>query len=231
MKTIFISRNLTQQSPFKKLKNQDIEIIDESLIEISQIRYSYTPQTKWIFFSSKNAITYFFAQNPQLPLAVKYAVISNSSAIHLLTFGITADFIGDGVDIVQIGKNFRDILKDDSVLFPQAIDSLQTIQKQIAFTNTSYNLYVYKTTIKSDFKIPHTDTVIFTSPSNVDAYFSKNKIDHKQLVLAMGSATKYKLAEYGVVNVLTPVSFDETALVNLLLTSYNQNIDFNLLLQ
>ncbi|MES2761498.1 MAG: uroporphyrinogen-III synthase [Bacteroidota bacterium] len=220
-KTIFISRNLTQDSPFKKLKKYDIKVIDQSLIETSQIRYSYTPQTKWIFFSSKNAIKYFFAQNPQLPVNVSYGVISNASANYLLTFNKTADFIGNGVDVVQIGKNFRDVLKDDSVLFPQAIDSLQTIQKQIAFTNTAYNLYVYKTSVKNEFTIPYTDTVIFTSPSNVKAYFSKNKINDRQLVLAMGSATKHKLAEYGVTNVLTPVDFDETALLDLIINFPN----------
>jgi hydroxymethylbilane synthase len=221
MKTIFISRDLKHNSPFKNLKNNAIKIIDESLIETSQIRYSYTPQTKWIFFSSKSAITYFFAQGPQITEAVRYGVISNASATHLLTFGKTADFIGDGIDVVQIGKDFRDVLKDDSVLFPQAIDSLQTIQKQIAFTNTCYNLYVYKTTIKTDFTIPYTDALVFTSPSNVEAYFSKNKIDQQQLVLAMGNATKYKLAEHGVTNVLTPARFDETALLDLILASYN----------
>ena len=221
LKTIFISRNLTKESPLKNLQNYDIQIIDESLIEIAQIRYSYTPQTTWIFFSSKNAIKYFFAQNPQLSESVKYGVISNASAHYLLTFDIIADFIGQGVDVVKIGKDFRDILKDNSVLFPQAIDSLQTIQKQLAFTNTCYNLYVYKTTIKADFVIPHTDVVIFTSPSNVKAYFIKNTIDIKQLVLAMGTSTKYKLAEYGVTNVLTPLEFSENALLDLVISFPN----------
>lgn len=215
-KSIFISRDLSEDSLFMKLKDRNIKIIGESLIDITQIRYSYTPQTKWIFFSSKNAIQYFFAQNPELPDDAFYAVISNVSANYLSTFGKTADFIGKGVDVVQIGKDFREVLKDDSVLFPQAIDSLQTVQKQIAFTNTCYNLYVYKTTIKIDLIIPYTDIVIFTSPSNVKAYFIKNKISSKQTVVAIGNTTKHQLAEYGVTNVLLPAVFDESALLGLL---------------
>jgi hydroxymethylbilane synthase len=220
-KSIFISRNLTADSPFKKLKNQDIKIVGESLLNISQIRYSYTPQTSWIFFSSKNAIKYFLAQDPQLPEGVRYGVIGEASANYLLTFGKIVDFIGLGVDVVQIGKDFRDILKNDSVLFPQAIDSLQTIQKQLAFTNTCYNLYVYKASLKTDFIIPYTDFLIFTSPSNVKAYFIKNTIHSKQIVLAMGSTTKHKLAEYGTVNTLTPIEFTENALLDLIISHKN----------
>lgn len=216
IKSVFISRKLMENSPFLALKNK-MTIVDESLIQITQIRFSYTPQTQWIFFSSKNAITHFFAQNPELPEGVYYAVTSQVSADYLLTYGKIANFTGKGTDTVKIAKDFRDALGDDSVLFPQAIDSLQTIQKQLAFTNTCYNLYVYKTTIKSDFTIPHTDVVIFTSPSNVIAYFNNYKIDDQQIVIAMGQVTKKKLSEYGIINVLTPTSFNETGLCDIIL--------------
>ena len=127
-KSIFISRTLQENSPFNVLKqNAGITLIDESLIQITQIRYSYTPQTKWIFFSSKNAIHYFFAQNPELPTDVAFGVVSNASANYLSSYGKTANFIGQGIDMLKIAKDFKDVLKDDSVLFPQAIDSLQTI--------------------------------------------------------------------------------------------------------
>ena len=133
-----------------------------------------------------------------------------------MTFGKEANFIGQGNNMLQIAKDFKEALKNDTVLFPQAIDSLQTIQKQLSFTNTCYNLYVYKTSIKSDFTIPYTDILIFTSPSNVLSYFNKYKIDSRQLVIAMGDATKYKLTEYGIFNVLVPNSFSENGLYELL---------------
>lgn len=216
-KNIFISRKLSQDSPFKTLlMNENCKIIDQSLIHISQIRYSYTPQTNWIFFTSKNAIDYFFAQKPDLPEGVKYGVISSASAKHLKNYDFSADFIGTGVNLLHIAKEFREVLQDDSVLFPQAIDSYQTIQKQLAFTNTCYNLYVYKTSIRNDFDLPYSDILIFTSPSNVVAYYSKYKSDTRQLVIAIGSTTKVKLNEYHVGGVLTPASFDELGLLELL---------------
>ncbi len=217
IKSVFISRKVEENGVFTRLKNNtNITLIDEPLIEINPVRYSYTPQTKWIFFSSKNSITYFFAQNPILPANVNYGVVSIVSANYLLTFGKEANFIGQGNNMLQIAKDFKEALKNDTVLFPQAIDSLQTIQKQLSFTNTCYNLYVYKTSIKSDFTIPYTDILIFTSPSNVLSYCNKYKIDSRQLVIAMGDATKYKLTEYGIFNVLVPNSFSENGLYELL---------------
>lgn len=217
-KSLFISRQLNSDSPLKQLiQDQAIKIIDESLIKITQIRYSYTPQTNWIFFTSKNAIDYFFIQNPDLHKEVKYGVISKASADHLLNFKKTASFIGQGVDLLNIGKEFKEVLQNESVLFPQAIDSYQTIQKQLAFTNTCFNLYVYKTTIKTDFDIPYSDILIFTSPSNVEAYYNKYKMDSRQLIIAMGSSTKFKLKEYGISNPLIPKSFDEKGLFDVLI--------------
>mgnify|MGYP000845479821 CR=1 len=212
-KSIFISRKLNSDSPFVSLtKEEDCKIIDQSLIKITQIRYSYTPQTNWIFFTSKNAIDYFFAQNPDVPKDVKYGVISNSSANHLKTHHISADFIGKGVNLLNIAKEFRETLQNDSVLFPQAIDSYQSIQKQLAFTNTCYNLYVYKTNIRTDFDLPFSDILIFTSPSNVIAYYNKYKVDPRQMVIAIGTTTRFKLHEYNVMDVLIPDSFDEKGL-------------------
>lgn len=214
-KRIFISRKLTQDSPFMEFSRiNNIEIIDQSLLQITQIRFSYTPQTNWIFFTSKNAMDYFFAQEPNLPETVKYGVISHSSANYLLRYKKTADFIGTGIDLLNIAKDFREVLQNESVLFPQAIDSYQTIQKQLAFTNTCYNLYVYKTVLKTDFEIPYSEILIFTSPSNVEAYFHKYKIDSRQMVVAMGPTTKYKLREFGVLNVFLPKSFDEKGLLD-----------------
>lgn len=171
------------------------------------------------FFSSRNAIKYFFAQNPDVSNDVNYGVISKSSANELRNFEKEANFIGEGIDLFKISKEFRDVLQNESVLFPQAMDSLQTIQKQLSFTNTVYNIYTYKTILKTDFEIPYTDIVIFTSPSNVKAYFSKYKLDRRQFIIAMGSSTKFTLAGYGIKNVFTPKEFNEKALLELILNA------------
>jgi len=189
------------------------EVVNESLIQISQTRFTHTPPTKWIFFSSKNAIHYFFAQKPELTPEVKFGVMSAVSAEYLLEFGKKADFIGEGVDVTRIAKDFAEFIQDDTVLFPQAIDSLQTIQKQLSFTNICHNLFVYKNTLRSDFEIQESELLVFTSPSNVRAYFEKYKLLKGQKVVAIGSTTFNQLKNYGIKTIGLPVSFDEVGLL------------------
>lgn len=228
MKSIFISRSLDSDSVFfKELSGNKFTIIDLPLIDIVKIPFSYTPQVNWIFFTSKNSIKYFFEQNPTVSENVKYGIISQASEKTLRYFGKHSTFVGNGVDLAKIAKDFRQVLGNDSVLFPQAMDSLQTIQKYLAFTNTTHNLYTYKTILKTEFELPYTDIVVFTSPSNVKAYFSKYKLDPRQLVVAMGSSTKFKLAEYGAKDVLTPMEFNESSICELIkenLFEMNKNI-------
>lgn len=214
--SIFLSKTPVPSGPFSKMTGTDIKLIAEPLIKTTRIPFSYTPQTKWIFFSSKNAIRYFFEQSPVLPDGIKFGVISTASEEYLNMLGKNCDFVGWGTDLVKIGKSFATVLRNDSVLFPQAMDSLRTIQKQIAFTNTLYNLYTYKTIIRTDFNIPYTNILIFTSPSNVEAYMRKYSIDFRQTIIAMGATTKYKLTQSGVKNVLTPLAFNEQGLYDAL---------------
>ena len=214
-KSVFISRNLTPISPILiTLNSMGYEVLNESLIKISQIRFTHTPPTQWIFFSSKNAIQYFFAQKPEINIGVKFGVMSAVSAEYLMEFGKKSDFIGTGVDVTQIAKDFAEFIKDDTVLFPQAIDSLQTIQRQLSFTNICHNLFVYKTTPRIDFELQPAEVLVFTSPSNVQAYFEKYKLVKGQKVVAIGSTTFSQLKNYGVKNIGLPSTFDEPGLLN-----------------
>ncbi|MCE3258372.1 MAG: hydroxymethylbilane synthase [Bacteroidetes bacterium] len=138
--------------------------------------------------------------------------MGKSSAEYLAEFDKKADFIGTGIDTTKIAKDFAAQIGNDTVLFPQAIDSLQTIQKHLSFTNISSNLYVYKTTLRDDFIIPEADVLVFTSPSNVKAYFSKYRFLEGQVVVAMGTSTLRELNNYGIKDAALPVSFDDEGL-------------------
>jgi len=219
MKSIFITRAVTPESTLPKALAGKFDLYGLPLIDVVKIPFSYTPQTNWIFFSSKNAIRFFFEQSPVVKPGTKFGVISDSSAQVLAECGINANFIGAGVDLTKIAKNFREVLANESVLFPQAMDSLQTIQKQLAFSNTTFNLYTYKTLLKTNFEVPYTDVVIFTSPSNVRAYFSKYKLDNRQVVIAMGTSTRFILSEYGSKKVILPNEFSEAGLAEVINSS------------
>lgn len=221
-RTIFISRYLSEESPFiAKLTPLGYEVVGQSLINITPIRFTHTPPAKWVFFSSKNAIKHFFGQEPSLEAGTKFGVMGKSSAEYLAGFEKRADFIGEGNDVKKIAKDFAARLGNDSVLFPQAIESLQSIQKEISFRNVCYNLYVYKTSPKPDFNVPGADVLVFTSPSNVAAYLGKYPIRGGQRVIAIGASTMNKLKESGIKEVKIAPSFDEDGLAEAVMQSLN----------
>lgn len=212
--TIFVSRDLPEDSILKdKLTALGYKVIDMSLLHFSQIRFSYSPASDWIFFSSKNAIKYFFAQNPVIQRKTRFAVLGRGSARYLKKFDKSADFIGEGNDAKLIAKQFAQFINNERVLFPMALDSIQTVQRQLGYNNDAINLYVYKTEMKKEFSIPKTEILVFTSPSNVEAYFSKYTITYDQKVIAIGTTTQRKLGEYGIKEVELPKAFDEESLL------------------
>jgi hydroxymethylbilane synthase len=216
-KNIFISRSLAGHSPLQQLRLTGHRLHAESLISISQIRFTHTPRTGWIFFSSKNAIRYFFAQNPQVSQGVKYGVMSSSSAQFLQNYGVKPEFTGSGVDVTKIARDFAAFVGNETVLLPQAIDSLQTIQKQLSFSNNCTNLFVYKTKLRTDFSVPHSDILVFTSPSNAKAYFEKYRLLPGQETVAIGSTTAAALRDFGAKQVIMPDAFNEQSLLEVLL--------------
>lgn len=217
-KQVFISRYLSEDSVLRsELNNLGYSIIDESLITSSQIRYSHAPKSDWIFFSGKNAIKFFFAQNPKVEPETLFGVLSDTSAEYLKEFGKTANFIGEGNDVVKIAKEFAKLITTETVLFPQSIDSLQTVQRQLSFVNISKNIYVYKTSFKTNFDIPKSEILVFTSPSSVSVYLSKYTIYSDQKVIAIGTSTFQRLKSFGIHDAVLSDSFSENDLLKAVL--------------
>jgi hydroxymethylbilane synthase len=96
-------------------------------------------------------------------------------------------------------------------MFPRAQDSLLTIQKSLAADTKVVDLPIYETVMADETDKTYADVLIFTSPSNVDAYFANNLLDPGQKVIAIGSSTGKKFEEMGVAYTL-PFSPDEIGL-------------------
>jgi uroporphyrinogen-III synthase len=73
------------------------------------------------------------------------------------------------------------------------------------------DLPIYETILEHDAAQSNAGILIFTSPSNVDAYFANNLIHPDQKVIAIGKSTGKKLDEINVKYTL-PYSPDETGL-------------------
>ena len=89
---------------------------------------------------------------------------------------------------------------------------MRTIQKALSPGTKIIDLPVYETIIEDNIEPIFADVLIFTSPSNVEAYFVDNLIEPGQKVICIGRATGRKFDEMGMKYTL-PYSPDEIGLV------------------
>jgi len=216
-KHVFVSKNFREHDYLPNaLKRLNFECIGKSLIEFKSIPFQQVPKTEWIFFSSKHAVKYFFQQVPQLE-TVKFGCISKQTAQELRAFNKRADFIGQSTDTKLIGKQFSSVAGNSKILFPIAKESMQSIQHQLVKKDNAINLPVYETVKHSLIVADNTDILVFTSPSNVDAFFEKNKWKNHFRAVAMGEATGKALERKGVKKYEQPDRFDDLGLFRAIL--------------
>ena len=213
---VFISREIGEHNYFRRaLEKNKIEIEGRSLIRtfpiVNVLDPFYLKHIDWIFFSSRNGVEYFFNLKPTLPKNVKFGVVGRGSEDALRKYNELADFVGESGDITEVAEEFAKLVKGETVLFPRAQDSLLTIQKSLAADTKIVDLPIYETVIEENIDQTYADILIFTSPSNVEAYFADNLLDPGQKVIAIGNSTGKKFDEMGVAYTL-PYSPDEIGL-------------------
>ncbi len=212
-KKVFVSKNFREGDYLPKaLTKLGFEVEGKSLIEFKLNPIRNFPLTDWVFFSSKQCIKYFFMQKPTLKEGVKFGCISKQTSLDLREAGYRASFIGQSTDTKLVGKQFASVVGSSRVLFPISQGSMRTIQWQFPKAENAMDLVVYQT-IKQSIEIsPETEVLVFTSPSNVEAYFEKNKFAPNQKAIAMGEATENMLRKKGVLKCIKPISFDDLGL-------------------
>jgi hydroxymethylbilane synthase len=210
--SVFISREVNKDAYLRNvLEGNGYTLEGRSLIETLPVPFSYMPVTEWIFFSSKQSVKYFFDQKPIIGKQ-RFACVGKSTAEMLRRFNRRADFIGSSTDTKMIGKQFASKVGKDKVLFPQAKGSLRSVQQQFVKADQVHDLVVYETVKRNSGSSPVADILVFTSPSNVDAWFETFRIDKSQAVIAMGDATANALRQHNVLMISKTDSFDEAGL-------------------
>ena len=216
MTRVFISRHLPENSSFReKLASfGSFNIQDEPLIDLMPIPFSIIEPCDWIFFSSKNAVSFFFKQiktlSIKIPTSVKWGAIGLATAKELLTYQITADFSGNG-NPEEVGISFSTLVTGKKVLFPSAKNSRESIQQFIKNEALEIiNLSIYDNLPKSDFDIIPSDIYVFTSPLNVIAYSKKHDLSDKNCI-AIGESTAKQLKNSGALSIMTsPFTTEES---------------------
>lgn len=211
--SVFITRDVREDDFFSRtLTAAGYKVSGRAFIEFKPIPFGKPRVTDWIFFSSKHAVKYFFEQKPDIGKA-KIGVIGKSTAAAVRTYGQRAEFIGYSTDTRMTGKQFASLVKSATVLFPQAKESMRSVQQQFINKSQVIDLPVYETINKPVEGIPDADIMLFTSPSNVEAFLEKKHIKKEQKIIAMGDATANTLKKAGILSVYLVPSFDEIGLL------------------
>jgi len=208
---IFITRNQRQGNFFSRiLIDAGFVVHASSLIEMRAVKSAEPPDADWVFFSSKHAVDFYLKAGYALK-GKKIGAISKATAQMIRQAGFVCDFIGYSTDTALTGKQFAGRVGRSNVVFPIARGSMKTIQKQLPQAQV-LDLVVYET-INLSKEIPEFDLPVFTSPSNVDAFFQTKPGKIPAHAVAMGGATAARLRHYGVRKIQEPDAFDDLGLI------------------
>ena len=299
--TAFITRDISETSEFDlRLKAAGWMVHGRSLVELSPLPFAEVPRADWIFFSSGNAVRFFFEQlkpEQKTELArVQWAALGPSTAKILAEYIGKVDFVGTG-EPEETARRFSpspgpspvgrgggentversvDTTREDTVgptregtvehsrehtvnsakenetpehtntaestahtteestvssrpplptgegldlhlLFPAARHSRQSVLALLSERFRCTHFEVYNNLLVVDPPYSDAEVLVFTSPMNAQAYFSKHILAEKQRVVAIGQTTAGALRELGIATVEVAASPDERGLAEAVL--------------
>jgi uroporphyrinogen-III synthase len=194
-KSIFISKSLTDLpvlSAFCAANN--CSLFAQSLIQFFPIKATISSTFDVVFFSSIRAASFFLEQH-QLPENCQIACIGETTAKKINALGFGVSFIGENAgNPLHVAEIFKMWLGERRVLFPLSNVSKRTIVEQIP-PHQRCEVTIYETRALP-LIIEESDWLVFTSPSNVESYFSLNTLNESKII-AWGSTTEKALKEKG----------------------------------
>jgi uroporphyrinogen-III synthase len=198
MKTLFISRPVAQHGELATYCAQaGIQLIAESLIDFQSVTCSDFPTTDVVFFTSPRSVDFFLKQTILRPNQLA-ATVGEHTTKALENQGYKVHFTGSTpTQPKQVATEFARWLNGRSVLFPQSDRSNQTMQQALN-SEQCVNRVVYQTLLLKKTIIPIPDVLIFSSPSNAEAFLLANEIHPYQRTLAFGTTTAAYLEKKGV---------------------------------
>jgi hydroxymethylbilane synthase len=194
-KKVWISRKLNENSLFSKLlRNKGHSITGQSLIEKEIIKINQLPKCDWIFFNSIFSFDSIMHLKSQF-LNMKIAAYGKSTAAYLEKNGLNVNFTGKGSPL-ETAEGYKKMLKNtETAFFPSSDKTIGSVQSLLNKKNkiviTTYNTSLIEDPVQSN------DFYVFTSPSNVEAFFSTNQLTNNK-VISIGPSTTKKLKDFGI---------------------------------
>lgn len=195
MTTVFISKDPEELIPTLHKLWSDGLIHAQSLLEYSALDFTCSPDFDLVFFASIRAAQFYLAKCPA-PQLIACAGAETAQKIKL-QFGLNADFIAkQSGNPEQEALEFNTWRGQRKVLFPSSNLSLGTYAKLVPEAEKS-SISVYQTVFKP-LEIKAHRVYVFSSPSNVSAFFEGNQLPANAQVIAWGKSTEKALLSSGV---------------------------------
>ncbi len=222
MSKVFISRQLPPDSPLLHwAQRTGHEVEGRSLIKFSKVAFvpPAAEEADWWYFYSPRAVEFAAGSIPMLKPglpAVKIAAMGpgTARAMREAACRLEPDFVGAGSP-EEVAAAFADIGTGQTVFFPRARQSRQTVQRLLQHHITVLDAVCY-----DNVAVPASDSItadvfVFTSPLNVAAYLDHQELSTGAQTVAIGPSTGAALAERGITYLMTEAP-GETSLVKLL---------------
>lgn len=220
--TVFITRTLGAGSKFKELLSRaGWKVEGESLVEFSPLPFREIPRADWIFFTSQNAVRFFFENIENQNLAIpksQWAALGEATARALAERVGRVDFTGAG-DPAATAAAFKSQFhsKGSVILFPAARHSRLSLQSMLEPDFICIRLEVYDNLPVAEPPFSDAEVLVFTSPMNAETYFSKHTLLTFQRVIAIGQTTADALKALGIAGVRVSIEPSEQALAEAVL--------------
>jgi uroporphyrinogen-III synthase len=220
MHTAFITRSLAKDSDFRNLLEKAGWVVNgQSFVKFEAIPFILPDPFAfdWVFFSSQQAVRFFFAQIPptffSVALPVRWAALGPGTARVLSGYTNCIDFVGTG------DPAGTSLASGERVLFPGASQSLESVQQALKALVSATTLAIYHNTPIGDPALHTEQVLVFTSPMNVQAYCSKHALLPRQQCVAIGEATRLALHEQGIKNIITATEPTEKGLAEAVISN------------
>lgn len=223
--TAFISRALLPDSDFRSvLRAHGWGVFGQSFVMLSAMPFEKIPDCDWLFFSSQNAVRFFFQnleqQKMEVPTA-QWAALGVSTARVLEGFTGKVDFIGTGEPkgTSQLFRRHCARLKSvGPVIFPAARRSRQSVMVLLNMDFQCAHFEIYDNQPIANPLQRSENVLAFTSPMNAEAYFSHHALLPGQRVAAIGGTTDRMLQQLGIAESAIAAEPTERGLAEAVLT-------------
>lgn len=192
--SLFISSESSSSDVLEQFcHTHHIRCIRKSFIAFEAVPFEVNVSFDAIFFTSPRSFDYFIASY-RLTNEVAISCIGEETKKHIEHAGFSVSFYGvEAGNPQQVAIELKSWLQSKHLLIPQSNRSNKSIEAILDF-NQFTPLVVYKTCLNPQI-IPTADVYIFTSPSNVESFLSKNTIPIQSIVIAWGKTTREFLSK------------------------------------